>query len=136
MPELWWSLANMHDGLIPKHLFTSGEEQEEEGIARHFNKPPLTSKHLTLLSIPAFKLPIPFPLHSLCPHPFPQLSPPYPHPTHTFPHKALFLRSTCRLDISDDTDANSTPTRCNKPNDILCQQLSTRVTHTKGERKT
>lgn len=24
MPELWWSLANMHDGLIPKHLFASG----------------------------------------------------------------------------------------------------------------
>lgn len=133
MPEVWWSLANMHDGLIPKHLRVGGQQEEEE-TARHFNKSPLPSKHLPVFSIPAFKLPIPLPLHSLHPHPFPPIFSPYPHPTRTFPHKVLVLRSACRSNVSDDTDASSTPTWCNKPDDVLCQQLSTRSTHAKGKR--
>lgn len=85
-------------------------------------------------SFPAFKLPIPLLLHSLHPHPFPPIFSPYPHPTRTFPHKAFVLRSACRSNVSDDTDASSTPTWCNKPDDVLCQQLSTRSTHAKGKR--
>lgn len=85
---MWWSWANMHNGLIPKHSQVRGQ-REEEGTARHFEKPPLPSKHLPLLSIPAFKLPTPFPLHSLCPHPFLHL-PPHIHTPHTpFPTKRL-----------------------------------------------
>lgn len=88
MPKVWWSWANMHNGLIPKHSQVRGQ-REEEGTARHFEKPPLPSKHLPLLSIPAFKLPTPFPLHSLCPHPFLHL-PPHIHTPHTpFPTKRL-----------------------------------------------
>lgn len=88
MPKVWWSWANMHNGLIPKHSQVRGQ-REEEGTARHFRKPPLPGKHLPLLSIPAFKLPTPFPLHSLCPHPFPHL-PPHIHTPHTpFPTKRL-----------------------------------------------
>lgn len=89
MPKVWWSLANMHDGLNPKHSQVGGQQEEEE-TARHFNKPPLPSKHLFLLSIPASKLPIPFPLHPLHPYPSQPLSP-HIHTPHThYPTKCLF----------------------------------------------
>lgn len=60
-------------------------------MAKHFNKPPLTSKHLTLLSIPALKLPIPFPSSFTSPSPIPPTSFPHIHTPHTqFPTKHFF----------------------------------------------
>lgn len=76
----------MRDGFIPKYSRVGGQK-EEKGTARHFNKPPLPSKHLPLLSIPAFKLPTPSPLHSFHSHPFPPSHFQTPH-TH-FPTKRL-----------------------------------------------